>query len=656
MSTEDLDMPAARPARVALISMPWMSVDMPSIQLATLAAMLRRRNVHADTFHFFVDYAADIGPALYRRLSDATDYLNEYVFCRPYFRAERNDKLEHARTLMPPLGYSPPAKNEAIMDAVGVMTDEFLDHCADATDWSSYDLVGFSLTIAQTAASMALAQRIKARYPDVTIVFGGTSCAGPMGVAIAKACPHVDVVVRAEGELVLGELVDRLSQRRDWRDLPHLVWRTGPEVITSGPGDQPVFRSPELPSRELDYDDYFARISGRGIAGKVDVWLPFESSRGCWYGEKAQCRFCGLHEIMSYRSWSPGAVMAELDRLAERYGIGRFFSVDLIMPKDFYSSFLPALAGKNGRNGKKRPWTLFYEIKANVGEAEVRALAEAGVRWIQPGIESLDDRILRGMRKGVHSAANVALLRLCAENGVRVTWNIISGLPGEEPQWYLDLARRVRSLFHMPPPSGVSDFELHRFSPYFDEAEAWGIRDAGASPFFRAIFPFDDALTDDLCYRHSYTLDRSRDAGEYTLPLRRAVTEWISAAARGAALTIDTCPDGSAMVLDTREAVPREHRLDPAEHRLYLLLREVRRDDRVVKLAAAANDRDEQAIRPWVLRCLAAWHEEGLVWRSAGRSVALATPATSPSVRSARAALPAPVPYLGRWLPEEHGK
>jgi len=76
----------------------------------------------------------------------------------------------------------------------------------------------------------------------------------------------------------------------------------------------------------------------------------------------------------------------------------------------------------------------------------------------------------------------------------------------------------------------------------------------------------------------------------------------------------------------------------------------------VVKLAAAANDRDEQAIRPWVLRCLAAWHEEGLVWRSAGRSVALATPATSPSVRSARAALPAPVPYLGRWPPEEHGK
>jgi ribosomal peptide maturation radical SAM protein 1 len=642
MSIEDLPMPGMRPARVALISMPWMSVDLPSIQLATLAAMLRRSNADADTFHFFVDYAADIGPALYRRLSDATDYVNEYVFCRPYFRAERNDELEHARTLMPSLGYSPPVQNDAVLDAVDVLADAFLDRCVDATDWSSYDLVGFSLTIAQTAASMALAQRIKARHPDVTIAFGGTSCAGPMGVAIAKACPHVDVVVRAEGELVLGELVSRLSQGRDWHDLPHIAWRSGSEVQQSGPGDQPVFRSPELPSRELDYDDYFARVSDRGLAGKIDVWLPFESSRGCWYGEKAQCRFCGLHEIMSYRSWSSDAVLAELDRLAERYGIDRFFSVDLIMPRDFYSSFLPALAEK------KKSWTLFYEIKANVGDAEVRALADAGVRWIQPGIESLDDRILRSMRKGVHSVTNVALLRLCAENGIRVTWNIISGLPGEEPEWYLDLARRVRSLFHTPPPSGVSTFELHRFSPYFDEAEAWGIHDDGASAFFRAIFPFDDALADDLCYRHSYTLDRSRDVGEYTRPLRRAITDWMSAAARGAALTIDACPDGSASVLDTREVVPRELRLDPAEHQLYLLLREVRRDSRVVQLAAAARGCAEQAIQPWVLRCLAAWHEEGLLWRSEGRSVALATSATAPSVQAARAALPAPVPYLAR--------
>ena len=274
MSTEDLDMPGLRSARVALVSMPWMSVDLPSIQLATLAAMLRRRNVDADTFHFFVDYAADIGPALYRQLSDATDYLNEYVFCRQYFRVQRNDGARACADADAVAGVLAASENEAVINAVGVLADSFLDRCVDATDWSSYDLVGFSLTIAQTAASMVLAQRIKARYPDVTIAFGGTSCAGPMGVAIAKACPHVDVVVRAEGELVLGELVSRLSQGRDWHDLPHLVWRTGSEVETSGPGDEPVFRSSELPSRELDYDDYFARISDRGIAGRSTCGCP----------------------------------------------------------------------------------------------------------------------------------------------------------------------------------------------------------------------------------------------------------------------------------------------------------------------------------------------------------------------------------------------
>lgn len=629
--------------RVALISMPWMGVDMPSIQLATLATTLRQGGVAVDTFHFFVDYAAAVGPSLYRRLSDVSSHLNEYVFCRRYLAEENGENLVVPQAIMPQLGIGDPEADSNVLDAVDMVTEEFLDRCLESEDWSRYTLVGFSLTIAQTAASMALARRLKKRHPAATIVFGGSSCAGVMGAAIARACPYVDVVARSEGELVLRELTDRIRRGRGWEDLPNLVWREGDTVRESTSPEKPVYTGSVLPARNLDYDDYFQRLEATGISDSVEVWLPFESSRGCWYGEKAQCRFCGLHEIMRFRSWESSAVLTELERLATRYGITRFFSVDLIMPTDFYTTFLPEIE-KRGHD-----WTLFYEIKANARQEQVEALARAGVRWIQPGIESLDDRVLRLMRKGVNSVTNVQLLRLCAGADIRVTWNIIAGIPGEKPDWYADLAVRVRSLYHLPPPTGVAAFELHRFSPYFDDAESFGIRRTGATDFFRAIFPFDDDIVDDLAYRHGYELDQDTDLDEYIGPLRAAIAGWHLAASRQAALTIEEHADGSASIDDTRDPdAPRRHSLTAAEGDLYRLLATPQRDAQVVQMVNQAGSHEAADPGAWGQRCLDRWHDDGLIWRSEGRSVALAVNAPrTKETGETRPLLPAPVPYLG---------
>mgnify|MGYP001376590225 CR=1 FL=1 len=52
---------------------------------------------------------------------------------------------------------------------------------------------------------------------------------------------------------------------------------------------------------------------------------------------------------------------------------------------------------------------MFYEIKANLKPKEVKALSEAGVCWIQPGIENLDTRVLKLMKKGVLYAPDYAI-------------------------------------------------------------------------------------------------------------------------------------------------------------------------------------------------------------------------------------------------------
>ncbi|MCA1671526.1 MAG: RiPP maturation radical SAM C-methyltransferase, partial [Actinobacteria bacterium] len=349
----------------------------------------------------------------------------------------------------------------------------------------------------------------------------------------------------------------------------------------------------------------------------------------------AQCRFCGLHEIMQYRTGEWTHVVEELEELEARYELNRFFAVDLIMPRHFYSTFLPEL------RRRAHKWSVFYEVKANVGETDVAALASAGVDWVQPGLESLDDRVLRLMRKGVTAVQNLYFLRLCEEHDIRVTWNIITGIPGEQAEWYEELEPRVRFLFHLQPPSGASEFQLHRFSPYFEQPAEFGIRSLGADPLYRAVFPV--AEVDDLAYRHACEVPRTRPVKEYTQGLRQTVQHWQEARARGASLTL-RCDGSEAVITDTRESDdPVIHRLSARELNLYQRLHAVQREDNLLTSEAPTSDDNR-----WVRRTLDHWSERGLVWRSGSRIVALAVDAVrAAAARDATAGtLPSPMPYL----------
>src|SRR5690606_20604595 len=140
-------------------------------------------------------------------------------------------------------------------------------------------------------SSMALARRLKLAYPHLRIVFGGTACAGPAGDALLRICPYVDVVVRVEGEDVFPDLVERLRTGRPIDDLHGISYRADGTVRGTPTG--PLYQS-RAARPHLRYDAYFRRLADLGLTDEVEVWLPFESSRGCWWGEKSHCTFCGL--------------------------------------------------------------------------------------------------------------------------------------------------------------------------------------------------------------------------------------------------------------------------------------------------------------------------------------------------------------------------
>ena len=104
-----------------------------------------------------------------------------------------------------------------------------------------------------------------------------------------------------------------------------------------------------------------------------------------------------------------------------------------------------------------------YEIKANLTKEQVRLLAQAGIRDVQPGIESLSTPLLRLMKKGCSRLQNIQLLKWCRELGVRPIWNILWGFPGEDPAEYSEMAAMMPALSHLQPPMSAAKLRLDRF-------------------------------------------------------------------------------------------------------------------------------------------------------------------------------------------------
>src|SRR5436190_4196968 len=167
--------------------------------------------------------------------------------------------------------------------------------------------------------------------------------------------------------------------------------------------------------------------------------------------------------MMKFRSKPPDHVWREMSNAVRKYRTLDVVMVDNILDMQYFKTLLPEMAASG--------WDLriHYEIKSNLNAEQVRALREAGVTLVQPGIECLNSRVLRLMRKGVTGAQNVQFLRDAEEQGLTVAWNYLYGFPGECEDDYLPVIEQVPALAHLQPPMAVSAIALERFSPNFDD-------------------------------------------------------------------------------------------------------------------------------------------------------------------------------------------
>lgn len=501
--------------RVLLIDMPFGEIRCPSLALGLFKSRLESEGIGCDVEYLNLLFGRSVGWNNYVWLAPLTSLLaGERMFARVYFGRDIASDAEYFSWAS---AYITPDETRRLQSMARCVVP-FLQTCIANIPWRIYDVIGFTSMFEQNVASLALAYEVKRRFPHKVIVLGGANCEGVMGLTIHRCFPFVDFVCCGEADQSFPELVRRLARGSRVDDVPGIVFRAhGCSVSTRPSGGMADLDALPVP----DYADYFRALHAYQAPAWLDPSVLMETSRGCWWGQKTKCTFCGLNGSNArFRSKSPARVLHEITWMVQQYNASYIRAVDNVLGSDYFDTLLPELARRN--SGVR----FFFEIRPTLRKEQVKMLASAGVGDVQVGIENLSTHVLHLMKKGASSLAGIQTLKWCKQYGIYADWNILFGFAGEQPADYARNLELVQLLTHLDPPSGVGPFRMDRFSTNFDKAAEMGFTDVRPHLVYRFIYPFSEKTLSNLVYFFDYQCQTKIDDGGCAGPLFNEVSAW----------------------------------------------------------------------------------------------------------------------------------
>jgi radical SAM superfamily enzyme YgiQ (UPF0313 family) len=209
-----------------------------------------------------------------------------------------------------------------------------------------------------------------------------------------EVVPELDSVVRFEGEATLLEIVEAVSNGRDWREIHGIAYRDEHDnVIVTRPRAL-LENLDELPYPDREYEP--ESVLGRSI-------LPILASRGC----ARTCSFCSIHTFYRaapgriVRTRKPAEVVREMEMLHEERGTTIFLFQDDDFPlfgtvwRRWANDFVDELE-RSGLS-QKVIWKMNCRADAVDRDLFIR-MRDAGLYLVYMGLES-------GSEQGTRNAA-----------------------------------------------------------------------------------------------------------------------------------------------------------------------------------------------------------------------------------------------------------
>jgi len=337
-------------------------------------------------------------------------------------------------------------------------------------------IVGFSCYLWNVQKILKISRMLRGVMPGIKIVLGGPEVS-PRAKEILESEPAVDLVVRGEGEFVFAEVAEAYLTGKALLGIKGITFRRGKKILEN-PVQPVIAKLDSIPSAYLN--------SGYELANRE---ICLETQRGCVFG----CWFCYYNKgCANWRVFSLERVKKELLFLfsqdqAEIYLMDPVFNIDLKRAKEICRFIIK-------HNKKRVPF--HTEIQAELVDAELaRLLKRAGMRYIEVGLQSDDDNVLKNVRRVFNRERFIKGFNLLKRNKLVVELQLILGLPGDSLETFFKSLRFALELD--PPVLSVFKLQVLPGTMIREHSEALGIEYEKEPPYEfiqSRTMPYRDAI------------------------------------------------------------------------------------------------------------------------------------------------------------------
>lgn len=297
------------------------------------------------------------------------------------------------------------------------------EHLTDYLNINKFDVVGIGVIggYYQYAKLLKISKAINDSKNRPFFIIGGHGPSPEPEYFLKKTL--ADAVVIGEGETTIVELVTAVANKKTLSNVRGIAFREGENCFINERRD--VIKdidSIPFPAYDLFPIDYY-RLVRMPHASASDFVMSVLSARGCTF----RCNFCYRME-KGYRSRSNESIIEEIRLLKQKFGINYIaFNDELLMSsKERTSSLCEALLAAN-LNIKWR-----CEGRLNYAVTEILSLMKrAGCVFINYGIESLDDEVLKNINKSLTTEQINNGIKATLKAGISPGFNIIFGNIGD---------------------------------------------------------------------------------------------------------------------------------------------------------------------------------------------------------------------------------
>ena len=235
-----------------------------------------------------------------------------------------------------------------------------------------------------------------------------------------------DAVCMGEGEITISKLMEALENKTTLDNVPGIAWLENGKLKQT-PRAPLIHALDSLPPVPYEsFPMHYYRMLRLAKAKATDFVFPLMSARGCSF----KCTFCYRMDP-GYRMRTPEPMLDEVEMLHKDYGVTYIsFQDDLLMSSvehteavclEFLKRDLPVVWACNGR--------LNY-----CSEELLQLMKDAGCIFINYGIESMDQKVLNNMKKGLRPEMIIRGVEDTLKVGISPGLNFIFGNKGDNKE------------------------------------------------------------------------------------------------------------------------------------------------------------------------------------------------------------------------------